>query len=64
MQLSDAGLKQYKEMTTFLQDLKQDQALTEAQVKKIEGYAAALQQSGFKLTATQMPSVQLMNRMQ
>ena len=39
MKMTDAGLKRIAEMTAFFQDLKQDQQLTEAQVKVLEGYA-------------------------
>ena len=56
MQLTDRGINQFKDMTNFFADLKQGQALTDAQVKKIEGYAKMLEQSGIRINATALPS--------
>lgn len=58
MQLSPAGLAQFKEMTSFFQDLRPDQAIPDATAEKIKGYARTLEQSGFKVDvkATTLPA--------
>ena len=57
MQLTDEGLKQFVDLSAFYADLKQDQALNDAQVKKIEGYAKMLEQSGIRINATTPPNI-------
>jgi hypothetical protein len=49
LQLSEAGYARWKDNTRFLQNLKNGEKLTDAQVKVLEGQAQMLKQSGFKV---------------
>jgi tmRNA-binding protein len=47
--MTEAGLKRFKESTTFLNDLKNGAKLTDAEVKRIEGEAKSLENSYFRV---------------
>lgn len=49
LQMSDAGYVRWKDTTAFLQELKNGEKLTDAEVELIEGIARMLQQSGYKV---------------
>lgn len=49
MRLTAAGLERVKGMSAFLQGLKKDQQLTEAQVKVLEGYAEFFRNSRYSI---------------
>lgn len=50
MQLGDEGMARWKEVAAFMQGLKTDAKLTDAEVKVLEGYAKMLSQSDFHFT--------------
>jgi hypothetical protein len=49
MQMSEAGFARWQEATGFLNDLKNGAKLTDGEVKRLEGEAKMLEQSGFKV---------------
>ncbi len=49
MSMSDAGLRRFKQSTEFLNELKNDAKLTDADVKMLEGKAKSLENSFFKV---------------
>jgi hypothetical protein len=49
MQMTDAGFARWKESSAFLNDLKNGAKLTDAEVKRLEGEAKMLEQSGFRV---------------
>ncbi|MEI7766826.1 MAG: PEGA domain-containing protein [Phycisphaerae bacterium] len=49
LQLSDETLQRWKQMTTFLSDLKDSEKLSDAKAEVIKGFAQTLRQSGFKV---------------
>lgn len=61
MDLTPAGLAQWKDLTAFLQDLQTEAQLTAARVKEIEGRAQALRQSGFLVNTTDAPVLNMFN---
>lgn len=61
MDLTPEGLKQWQEITAFLQDLQTGAQLTAAEVKVLEGKAQSLRQSGYLVNTTEAPVVNLFN---
>lgn len=53
MQMSEAGLKRWKELTAFMNTLANGAKLTDAEVEVLRGKAQALQNSGVKINTTQ-----------
>lgn len=51
LQMSEAGYNRWKDSNKFLLSLEADRKLNEAEVKKIEGEAQMLRQSGYKIDA-------------
>ena len=49
LQMSDAGYQRWKDNTAFLNSLETGRKLTDAEVKKLEGQAQLLRQSGHKV---------------
>ena len=49
LQMSEAGYARWKDNTAFLHHLKNDEKLTDAEVKVLEGAAQLLRQSGFRV---------------
>lgn len=49
LELSDDGYARWKDATAFMNELKNDAKLTDAQVKVLEGQARMLENSGFKV---------------
>jgi len=49
LQLDEKGLARWKEMAKFIQELKDDAKLTDAQVRVLDGYAQMLRQSGVRI---------------
>ena len=49
LQMSDDGYKRWRDNTAFLQELKDKEKLTDAEVELIKGHAQMLRQSGFKV---------------
>ncbi|MDR2675078.1 MAG: PEGA domain-containing protein [Opitutaceae bacterium] len=62
MQMTDAGVSRWRELTKFVSDLRNGEKLTEAQAKVLEGEAQKLRQSGYKVDvkadAKELPAVQ------
>jgi hypothetical protein len=50
MQMTPVGRAEFKEMTAFVDNLKRDKILTDAQAKAWEGYAQQMKQSGNRVT--------------
>ncbi|WOO41509.1 PEGA domain-containing protein [Rubellicoccus peritrichatus] len=61
MDLTPAGVAQWKDLTAFLQDLQTEAQLTAARVKEIEGRAQMLRQSGFLVNTTDAPVLNMFN---
>lgn len=55
--MSEAGYARWKDATAFLNDLKNGAKLTDAEVKRLEGEAKMLEQSGFKVNTTDAPTI-------
>ncbi|MDO8743882.1 MAG: PEGA domain-containing protein, partial [Candidatus Brocadiaceae bacterium] len=49
LQMTDNGYKRWRDNTAFLQELKDKEKLTDAEVESIKGHAQMLRQSGFKV---------------
>lgn len=49
MKMSDEGYRRFKEATAFLNELKNEAKLTDAQVKVLEGHAKSLENSFFRV---------------
>ena len=58
MQMSAEGLARWKELTGFMNDLKNGAKLTDAQVQVLQGKAKMLQNSGFKVDTDQGVTIQ------
>ncbi|QYM79497.1 PEGA domain-containing protein [Horticoccus luteus] len=56
--MDDAGYARWKEATAFLNGLKNDAKLTDAEVKRLEGEARMLEQSGFKVDTKDAPHIE------
>lgn len=52
MQMSDAGYTQWKDTVSFLQGLKVDRKLTDAEVKRFEGIAKFFHESHYRVHST------------
>lgn len=57
LELSAEGYARWKDSTTFLNELKNNAKLTDAEVKVLEGHAKMLAESGFKVNTTDAPSI-------
>lgn len=57
LQMSDAGYARWQDATKFMNELKNGAKLTDAEVKRIEGEAKMLEQSGYKVNTTDAPQV-------
>ena len=55
--MSEAGYARWKDATAFINELKNGAKLTDAEVKKLEGEAKMLEQSGFKVNTTEAPTM-------
>jgi hypothetical protein len=49
MEMTDENAREFRERTEWLQELKTNQALTDAEVERLRGMAQALRQSGVKI---------------
>lgn len=56
--MSADGYARWQDATAFLNDLKNDAKLTDAEVKALEGKAKMLEQSGFKVDAKEAPHIE------
>lgn len=57
LEMSDAAYARWKDATAFMNDLKNGAKLTDAEVKRLEGEAKMLEQSGFKVNTTDAPTI-------
>ncbi len=57
MRLSAEGLARYKEMASFFEGMKQNAALTQAQVDQMEGYATMLKNSRISIESSQKSNI-------
>ncbi|MBA4136959.1 MAG: PEGA domain-containing protein [Opitutus sp.] len=58
LEMSDAAYAKWKDASSFMNNLKNGAKLTDAEVKKLEGEAKMLEQSGFKVNTTDAPVIQ------
>jgi urease gamma subunit len=59
MQMTEAGLARWAEATAFMNNLKNQAKLTDAEVKVLEGQAQMLRQSGFKVDTKDAPQIKI-----
>jgi hypothetical protein len=57
LEMSAAGYARWQDATKFMNELKNGAKLTDAEVKRIEGEAKMLEQSGYKVNTTDAPQV-------
>lgn len=57
LKMTDAAYARWKDATAFMNNLKNGAKLTDAEVKKLEGEAKMLEQSGFKVNTKDAPSI-------
>jgi hypothetical protein len=57
LQMDEDAYARWKDATAFLNDLKNGAKLTDAEVKRLEGEAKMLEQSGFKVNTTDAPAI-------
>jgi len=57
LQMDEAAYARWKDASAFLNGLKNGAKLTDAEVKKLEGEAKMLEQSGFKVNTTDAPTI-------
>lgn len=62
LEMSDAGYARWQESTAFINTLKNGAKLTDAEVKVLEGQAAMLQQSGFKVNVNTKEGITFKNQ--
>ncbi|MBP6508078.1 MAG: PEGA domain-containing protein [Opitutaceae bacterium] len=57
LQMSDEGYARWKDATAFINDLKNGAKLTDGEVKRLEGEAKMLEQSGYKVDTKDAPQI-------
>lgn len=57
LEMSDEAYARWKDATAFMNNLKNGAKLTDAEVKRLEGEAKMLEQSGFKVNTTDAPAI-------
>lgn len=57
LEMTDAAYAKWKDATAFINALKNGAKLTDAEVKRLEGEAKMLEQSGFKVNTTDAPTI-------
>ncbi len=57
LEMSDDAYAKWKDATAFMNNLKNGAKLTDAEVKRLEGEAKMLEQSGFKVNTTDAPAI-------
>lgn len=62
--LDDSGYARWKDATKFMNDLKNGAKLTDAEVKRIEGDAKRLEQSGYKINVDTKEALHIENKHQ
>ena len=62
MQMSPEGLARWQELTAFMNALKDQAKLTDAQIEVLKGQAQMLRQSGFKVDTKDAPTINVGTR--
>ena len=62
MQMSPEGLARWQELTAFMNALKDQAKLTDAQIEVLKGQAQMLRQSGFKVDTKDAPTINVDSR--